>query len=117
MMLEECLIDGRYAVRVAGTCAEALELMRAAPEDVRAAVLDVGLPDGRGDELGDRLRDLAPGLPIVLCTGFGMGEIRSRAFQQGRIVMISKPFQPEALLEALRAAEDQPPCLEGHGPD
>ena len=117
MTIEECLADEGFPVTAIGTSAEALALLRASPASYRAAILDIGLPDGRGDQLADALREIAAGLPIVLCTGYGMGEIRSRAFEQGRIVMISKPFLSEALLEALRAVEDQPEILGSHDHD
>ncbi|BCW89129.1 Sensor histidine kinase RcsC [Alphaproteobacteria bacterium SO-S41] len=114
MTIEECLADQGFTVDAVGTSVEAVARVRGNPDTYRAAILDIGLPDGRGDQLADALRDIVAGLPIVLCTGYGMGEIRSRAFQQGRIVMISKPFLSEALLEALRAVEDQPDVLGGH---
>src|SRR3954470_19733811 len=42
------------------------------------AVIDVGLPDMRGDDLAARVRQLAPDLPIVLASGFDSAELRQR---------------------------------------
>jgi DNA-binding response OmpR family regulator len=55
-----------YAVVPAVSVHTALEAMAA--HTVNAAVLDLGLPDGNGLDLLDRLRQHTPGLPVMLLT-------------------------------------------------
>lgn len=107
--IEQAFEDAGLASDCVGSCAAALTRLTADPDAYRAAVLDVGLPDGRGDKLADGLRAIRPDLPIVLCTAYGLGEIQCDAFGQGRVVVVGKPFVAPQLIEAVRAAEGQAP--------
>ncbi len=85
-------------VVVAPTGAEGLaQVPRILPEVV---ILDVDLPDANGRELYNRIRDLAPSLPIVLTSGHVLGAEEPQA----DIVFLQKPYELEALLEAVGAA-------------
>jgi FixJ family two-component response regulator len=66
-------------------------------------VLDVSLPDLDGLELQKRLADRAD-LPIVFITGHGDIPMTVRAMKAGAVEFLTKPFGPEALLEAVAAA-------------
>ena len=58
--------DG-YEVITAATVAEGLQALSNAHADL--AVVDYGLPDGRGDHLCRELKQRSPGLPVVLVSG------------------------------------------------
>ena len=47
--------------------------------DALFAVVDVGLPDGRGDALALELRELRADLPIILATGYDGAHLDERA--------------------------------------
>ena len=53
------------------TTARAAREIAAGTEQLVFAVVDIGLPDGRGDALALELRKARPGLPIVIATGYG----------------------------------------------
>src|SRR5262245_62469063 len=57
------------------------------PFDV--AIIDVGLPDQRGDELAIRLRELRAELPIVIATGYGANSLDKRLQTTERLVVIT----------------------------
>ena len=63
----EALRDAGFVVVEAGTGEEALEQTKAAPD---AALLDIQLP-GRLDgwDVGERLRQMRPDIPVVYATG------------------------------------------------
>jgi CheY-like chemotaxis protein len=65
-------------------------------QDVDAAVLDVLIPEISGDAVAERLRQLRPGMPIVLMTG---GD-RNFAAASG-LPVLRKPFAKEDLLGAV----------------
>ena len=66
-------------------------------------VLDVSLPDLNGLELQQRLDDRRE-LPIVFITGHGDIPMSVRAMKAGATEFLTKPFQDDALLDAVRGA-------------
>lgn len=66
--------------------------------DVAAAVLDVLMPGISGDAVGERLRRLRPGLPILLMTGAAGRQFVAAADAP----VLVKPFRHEELVDALR---------------
>ncbi len=65
-------------------------------------LLDLGLPDISGQEVGRRLRALHPRLPIVFATGHGD---RERIQLDDYSFFLQKPFEFEALLELITRLE------------
>lgn len=68
------------------------------------AVIDVGLPDMRGDDLAARARELAPDLPIILASGFDSAELRRRFVGDGALAVLAKPYTEGDLRAAIVAA-------------
>jgi two-component system OmpR family response regulator len=66
-VLEEMLGELAYATRSAGSGADALRLVREFQPD--AVLLDLALPDMRGEVVLENLRRDHPGLPVVMITG------------------------------------------------
>jgi PAS domain S-box-containing protein len=96
--LEECAIK----VDVASTAAEALNKMRLVPGGVDAMVIDMGLPDSKGDALVREVRSIYPSLPIVIASGQGMAEVRELVKGMISVVIINKPYSADELKAALR---------------
>jgi len=64
-------------------------------------VLDVELPDLSGLELQKRLAELGAPVPIVFITGHGDIPMSVRAMKAGATEFLTKPFAPDALLDAV----------------
>lgn len=67
-------------------------------------LLDVRLPGLSGIELQQRLREEAPGVPIVLITGHADVPLATQAFKAGAIDFIEKPVDASVLLTAVETA-------------
>jgi FixJ family two-component response regulator len=67
-------------------------------------ILDVSLPDLNGLELQHRIATDRVELPIVFITGHGDIPMSVRAMKAGAIEFLTKPFNDEALLGAIRNA-------------
>jgi signal transduction histidine kinase/DNA-binding response OmpR family regulator len=92
-----------FRVQETGSTAEALDKIRAQGGGIDAAIVDVGLPDGRGDELVLELRKMWKDLPIVIATGYAENAIRT-LFEADKLVgFLQKPFSPVDLAKALNA--------------
>ena len=68
------------------------------------AIVDIGLPDRKGDVLVGELRALHPELPIVIATGYDSAELARRFATDRRIALIRKPYTQDALKAVLDAA-------------
>jgi two-component system, OmpR family, response regulator len=67
-------------------------------------VLDIMLPDFDGFEVARRLKggDDTRGIPIVMLTALDRDEYRQRGKTAGAVGYLTKPFDPDRLLEAIR---------------
>ncbi len=65
------------------------------------AIIDLGLPDKRGDVLVNELRVLYPHLPVLIASGYGEGDLRHRLGGNGRLAFVGKPYTQDDLRKAL----------------
>jgi FixJ family two-component response regulator len=70
-------------------------------------VLDVSLPDLNGLELQERIAREPSEMPIVFITGHGDVPMTVRAMKAGAVEFLTKPFNDEVLLSAIRGAIDR----------
>lgn len=89
-----------YRVQTFGAATELLESDHL--KDAHCLVLDVYLPDLTGLELQQRIAELQIDLPIVFITGRGDIPMSVRAMKAGALEFLQKPFDDEALIEAIR---------------
>jgi len=89
-------------VEEAGSAKEAIDKLRTARTAISAAVIDIGLPDQRGDTLALALRDINATLPIVIASGNmdegAWGRLRSHP----AIGFLGKPYASRQLVSALQ---------------
>ncbi|MBL1079988.1 response regulator transcription factor [Nocardia sp. 2] len=110
-----CLIDGEPDMRTAGeaaTCAQARTLLPHQPADV--AILDVRLPDCNGIELCRDLRDLLPGLRLLILTSYSDEEAIIGAVLAGANAYLVKDVGRRDLLDAVRAVAQGKSLLDTH---
>src|SRR5262245_60931246 len=103
MLAIDSLEDVGLTVETTGSAAEAMNKVRLVPGGVDAAVIDIGLPDRRGDLLVRELRAIYPALPILIVSGRGDTELRAMFKGDTKISVVGKPFMPADLVDALRA--------------
>ena len=106
VLLQMLAIDGLEEAGLkadaARSATEAINKLRLIPGGVDAAIVDVGLPDRRGDVLVRELRAIYPTLSIVIATGHDKAELIARFKGEAAITVIGKPYTPDDLLAALR---------------
>jgi DNA-binding response OmpR family regulator len=67
-------------------------------------ILDVNLPDVSGVDLCARLREIASGLALVVCSGEAEPAEVARLLELGVRRYFQKPISPDELLAAVEAA-------------
>ncbi|MGE5726448.1 MAG: response regulator, partial [Acidobacteriota bacterium] len=94
-LLRSFLEAKAYEVAEAESSRAALELVPRFRPDV--ALVDYALPDATALDLLRRLKDLQPGIPVVILTGHATIELAVRAIKQGAQNFIAKPVHLASL--------------------
>ena len=103
MMAADMLDALGAGVIEAATAAEALDAARSA-DRFDAAMIDLSLPDGLGDQLTLNLRALRPALPVIIATGHDEGMISQEVRDLDRLILLPKPYELAELDAALNRA-------------
>lgn len=91
-----------YGTLEAAHGAEALELMEGAPEPVDLVVTDVVMPGMDGRELGRRLAQRWPDLPILYISAYDVNDIFRRGSPWTSAPFLQKPFPLDGLVTTVR---------------
>jgi len=100
----QTLGDLGYAVTACTAPVEALELLRQPGPPFDLLVTDQAMPGLTGLELAQQARQLHPGLPVILCTGYSHTATPKALRSHGVARMLLKPFALPELALAIRAA-------------
>ena len=91
-----------YDTLEAGHGAEALEVLETAPAPVDLVVTDVVMPGMDGRELGRRLSQRWPDLPILYISAYDVNDIFRRGSPRSSAPFLQKPFPMEGLVTTVR---------------
>jgi DNA-binding response OmpR family regulator len=100
IIVAEALSDVGFCVAEAATAAAAMSQLRDGGH-FDAAIIDVGLPDRRGDALAEEIRATWPELGIVIASGRGGTQLSNRFSADARVLILAKPYSNEAMCDAL----------------
>ena len=93
--------EENYGFQVAKSVKEAVSLFYANRPDV--VILDLGLPDGDGMEVIERIREIAD-TPVIVVSARQEEDEKIRALDAGADDYVTKPFYMGELLARIRAA-------------
>jgi signal transduction histidine kinase len=102
MVIAGHLEDMGFSVELAGTAAEAKSKMLLLNGSLDAAIIDMGLPDARGDAVVSELRAIGPALPIVISSGYDKAAMQGKFVDVQLIEFLTKPYTQEQLRDALQ---------------
>lgn len=94
-----------HPVRCCASASEFLDGLQATSSG--CVLLDVAMPGMDGLALQERLREIAPQLPVIFLTGRGDIAMSVRAMKAGAIDFLTKPVRRADLLRAVHAAVDR----------
>ncbi len=96
------LASAGHRAEVFGSTEEFLDALR--PEAPSCLVLDVKLPGISGLDFQEQLEKADIAIPIIIITAHGDIPMTRRAMKAGAVEFLTKPFQKEEFLEAIRQA-------------
>jgi PAS domain S-box-containing protein len=106
LIIEE---DG-HQVLLAASGIEALRTLRSEYDTLSLVILDLRMPGVDGLAVLEELRGLAPGLPVLVTTGYASDEEKTSALSRGAQMVLEKPYRVTelraALAELLQAGQE-----------
>jgi DNA-binding NtrC family response regulator len=87
-----------YEVEACGDAQDALARFQAEPDHYAMAITDLSLPSLNGEELIEQMRQLRPGFPAIITSGY------PHVPRAAGVVFVQKPFLPQMLVEAIEKA-------------
>lgn len=111
------VLNGRgYQTEAFGSGDRAFEALRCKQADL--IISDLKMPGMNGHQVLENIRQLHPGIPVIIITGYSTVDTAVAVMKQGAVDYLAKPFTPDQLLEKVRLALAQP-CRNideiGHG--
>lgn len=99
-LLGQYLSRTGHTTVTAASVAEAIALLQdmEALGAIEAAVIDLSLPDGSGEDIATAVHLALPGVRIIIATGYAYEPPESL---KGKVAVLQKPFLPRALLNVL----------------
>jgi len=109
-MVGEVLEHEGFEVLRAEDGSRGVALFRAERDRIDVVLLDLSMPGLSGEETFRRLRDLEPGVLVILSSGYDQDEARGRFGAAGPAGFIQKPYRPEQLMAEIDRCLHQPPA-------
>jgi DNA-binding NtrC family response regulator len=101
---ERALMRLGFAVLLAKDGVEAVEIFRQHRDEVRCVLCDLTMPRMNGWETLVALRKLAPGLPVILASGYDKAHVMAGDHPELPQEFLSKPYQLQGLRDAIGRA-------------
>ncbi len=92
-----------YRVHCAGSGQEAIDFIHGHRGEIDLVILDMIMPDMGGGETFERIRQLAPDIRVLLCSGYSLNDQAAEILNRGCDGFLQKPFTMAELSEKLEA--------------
>jgi CheY-like chemotaxis protein len=103
ILVKQLLTTAGYHVTTAQSGFECLDLFRRRPLAYQLVILDLTMPFMDGEETFNRLREIRPDVPVMLCTGFIQNDRLERLMTAGLSGFLRKPFAPDEIAAQVKA--------------
>jgi signal transduction histidine kinase len=91
-----------YRILTAASGPAALEILRRNPAEIDLVILDMIMPEMNGAETYKRLKEIDPGLRVLLCSGYSMDGVANDILRDSTDGFIQKPFDINKLSVKVR---------------
>jgi signal transduction histidine kinase len=94
---QELLTELGYKVLIAQSGLEAIEIYRQKYQDIDLVIMDMIMPGMGGGEAYDRLKEINPGVKVLLSSGYSINGQATKILKRGCDGFIQKPFNMKQL--------------------
>ena len=106
-MEQQMLENLGYEVTARTDSSEALKEFSQKPQNFDLVITDMTMPHMTGDKLAQKLLDIKPDIPVILCTGFNEDITEEKALAMGIQKFVMKPVIKNDLATTIRTVLDQ----------
>ncbi len=106
-MEQQMLENLGYEVTARTDSIEALREFSLQPQNFDLVITDMTMPQMTGDQLAQKLLDIKPDIPVILCTGFNEDITEEKALSMGIQKFVMKPVIKNDLATTIRTVLDQ----------
>ncbi|GBE27712.1 transcriptional regulatory protein ZraR [bacterium BMS3Bbin03] len=103
--LYKWFLEDGYRVDTAADAKEALQKLQKQTWDI--ILLDIKMPGMSGLELQERIREIDPGIVIIIITAYASVDTAVTALKAGAFDYVTKPFDPDELEHLIRNAAEK----------
>jgi signal transduction histidine kinase/ActR/RegA family two-component response regulator len=96
-----------YRVTARTDSQEALKVFAEQPHNFDLVITDMTMPHMTGDQLAQKMLDIEPQIPVILCTGFNEIITEEKALAMGIQKFVMKPVVKNDLATTIRTVLDQ----------
>ena len=93
------LTEEGYEVESAQSFTDAAQLIETSVFDLCS--FDISLQDGTGFELLEKVRAIAPSMPIIICSGDARGSTQEQVMAAGAQAFFTKPIDYDLLVKTI----------------
>jgi two-component system, cell cycle sensor histidine kinase and response regulator CckA len=97
-----------YRIITAGSGQEAIAIFMEKKNEIDLVILDMIMPGMGGGKAFDALREIHPGLKVILSSGYGADGEARHILERGCNGFIQKPFRVAAISKKIREILDSP---------
>lgn len=106
-LVKEILERQGYSVLTAASGVEAVSIYQQNAGRIGLVLLDMVMPHMNGREVFQRLRDINPGVRIVVSSGYSHDRDADYLLEQGAVGFVQKPYRRPDLLRAVEEVMDK----------
>ncbi len=105
-LLKTFLSGSGYTVLTAQNGEEGLEVFRQYRDDIALILSDMGLPRLGGWEMFQQMREIDPGVKVILASGYFDPNLKMDLLKAGAKDFMQKPYVPDTILRRIREVID-----------
>ena len=105
-LLKSLFEEEGYSVVTANDGEQAVNIFRTQGNVIALVLTDMGLPKLGGWEVFQKLREMKPGVKVILASGFIDAAVREDLMKRGASDVFQKPYVPQLILERIRKILD-----------
>ena len=102
-LISRILTEAGYQVTTAQSGFECLDHFRPRAYEFDLVLLDLTMPFMDGEETFNRLREIRPDIPVVMCTGFIQQDRLQGLLATGLAGFLRKPVAPDEIVDHIRS--------------